>query len=369
MTDHIQYPRNQLVRKSFQAIGKTLLALLTKTTITGMEHYPTSGKLIVVGNHTGLLETVLMTSHAPRTIEFMASVDIPHERIFYAILNMYKFIPVFRGNVSPSAMKEGLNVLEQDGVIGIFPEGGIWEPAIRSAHAGVAWMSYHAQAPVLPIGFSATKGAVGDTLRLKHPKLHMHIGEPLPAVHLNKGTPKKQQFQDAAQNIMDAVWKLIPEEDRQPHEDIVDERFELEIKVFDQDKNKVDIPPHLIPENGHAFSKILYRTTLINNFRDNLHINIQPLKTLHLSPSPAALAQSTGEILHYLDTENPYYFTYRYGLHEGSRMQTSLREFHNLAVWAKEQGHTLKATVRRLYRMAGQDEEIIENQPNEMKKW
>ncbi|MEJ2759824.1 MAG: hypothetical protein P8046_15205, partial [Anaerolineales bacterium] len=67
------YPRNQLIRGSFQTLGKFLLALLTKRTVSGYENYPQKGRLIVVANHTGIKETVMLTSTAPRQIEFTGS--------------------------------------------------------------------------------------------------------------------------------------------------------------------------------------------------------------------------------------------------------------------------------------------------------
>ena len=41
----------------------------------------------------------------------------------------------------------GLDVLRQDGILGIFPEGGTWDPAQMQAQSGIAWLSYKAKAP------------------------------------------------------------------------------------------------------------------------------------------------------------------------------------------------------------------------------
>lgn len=334
-----------------------------------MEKYPRSGRLIVVANHTGVMETVLMTCFTPRIIEYMGSVDIPHESQMALFMNAYKFIPVFRGNVSIKAMRAGLDVLEQEGVIGIFPEGGIWEPAIRNAHSGVAWLSYHGNAPVLPIGFSSTAGALPQALSLKRPNLSMTVGKLIPPVNLISGIPKKEQFQIAAQTIMDAVWELIPESDRLPHEMLDYENFDLEIIVTSPEGYPVSIPQELAVTEGSAFSKILYRTTLINNFRANLHIDIEPLKTIYQSPPPEKIVASTAAILDYLDYKNPYYFTYRYGQAEGTVMKKSIQEIHNLAKWSAENNYTLKAVPKRIYSLVGSDQETVETRPKELGKW
>lgn len=365
----IKYPRTRLVRGTMMTLGRLAIRLLTDTRIEGFDNYPKKGRLIVVANHSGVMETVLMTSFAPRQIEYMGSVDIPHEPQMAVFMNAYKFIPVYRGNVSVSAMKAGLDVLLQDGVIGIFPEGGIWEPAIRRAQAGVAWMSYHGQAPVLPIGFKPTAGALPQALKLQRPELVMKIGEPIPPVTLKPGIPKKEQFQQAAQKIMDTVWELIPEEGRIPHEQLEYEKFRFEVEAVDSGGGLVEIPEDLVLNHGPALSKILYRTTLINNFRQNLGLYIEPLKTLDQHPESGEIIKSTGEILNYLETVNPYYFTYRYGQEEGNRMKKSLEEFQMLAQWAQEHGCSIHASPVRTYKLAGASDEVVETHPTELAKW
>lgn len=365
----IKYPRNLTVRKSFQIIGKILIKILTKTEITGMDHYPKSGRLIVVGNHTGVLETVLMTSFAPRPIEYMGSNDIPHEPLLAFFMNAYKYIPVFRGNVSKNSMKAGLAVLNQEGVIGIFPEGGIWEPAIRKAQPGVAWLSHHGNAPVLPVGFSSTAGLMKDALALKKPFLKMNIGKLLPPVQIQSGKPRKFLYEKSAQAIMDAVWDLLPKNDLENHQEFINEKFNLEIKVNDKDGNIISLPDSIDIRNGEAFVKFLYRSTLINNFRDNLKLYIEPLKTLDKNPTPQEISKSTSQILNYLKYDNPYYFTYRYGQKEGKKISNGIQQVYDLAHWAAIHNFQLTLIPIRTYTSAKSNEEITEFKPTELRKW
>jgi 1-acyl-sn-glycerol-3-phosphate acyltransferase len=368
MTNKIKYPRNRFIRKSFQLIARGLLKILTRTTISGLENYPKHGPLIVVGNHTGVLEVVLMAVHAPRLIEFMGSVDIPHESFLAVFIDAYGFIPVHRGNVSREAMQNGVEILKQDGVIGVFPEGGIWEPAIRKAQTGVSWLSYHAQAPVLPIGFSSMQGALNKAFSFKFPKLAMNIGELIPPVELSPGTPRKQQLQDAAQQIMDKVYELIPEEDRQPEEQILDENFEFLVTVKNGVGVEQPIPTQFKVRHGYYFVKFLHRPTLFNNLRDNLRLPVQALKEFHRSPNNIEISTAIQPILDYLENDNPYYFTYRYGQKEGSRMEMGIREVQSLAEWVENKGYTMQIIPRRRYWLTDAAEEIINDRPGEIKK-
>lgn len=368
MIKRIKYPRNRFIRKSFQLVARGLLRLLTRIKIQGMENYPKDGPLIVVGNHTGVLEVVLMAVFAPRIIEFMGSVDIPHESFLSVIIDGYGFIPVHRGNVSRESMKSGAEVLKQNGVIGVFPEGGIWEPAIRKAQTGVAWLSHYGQAPVLPIGFSSTRGALNKAFAFKFPKLSMHIGEPIPAVEIIPGTPRKQQLQDAAQNIMDTVYELIPVEDREPEEKIIDERFELLVTVRNGVGTEQPIPDQFKVRHGYYFVKFLHRPTLFNNLRDNLRLPVQTLKEFDRKPNNIEIITAIEPIVGYLEDDNPYYFTYRYGQKEGSMMESGIREMQNLAQWAENKGFDLEIIPRRRYWLPDVAEEIIDDFPGEIKK-
>jgi 1-acyl-sn-glycerol-3-phosphate acyltransferase len=310
-----------------------------------------------------------MTCFAPRQIEYMGSNDLPHEPQLVLFINAYKYIPVFRGNVRPSSMKAGVSVLKQGGVIGIFPEGGIWEPAIRKAQSGVAWMSYHGKAPVLPIGFTPTAGAVGKALKFQRPTLKVKIGKLIPPVEVKPGKPKKDQFQEAAQLIMDKVWELVPEKEREPYGRIEYEHFSMDVSLYTHAANPVEIPDKLNLKNGHSLSKVLYRTTLINNFRANLGFDIDPLKNLNRKVDPDDLVRSIQQILTYLEDDNPYYFTYRYGLEEGKSMEQGFREFQKLAQWASDQGYTIDARPIRKYKLEGDEKEIVETYPTELAKW
>jgi len=369
MSYSIQYPRNLLIRRGFQAIGRFLLRLLTKVEFNGMENYPSSGRLIIVGNHTGILETVMMTSFARRPIEYIGSIDIPHEPQLAVIMNAYKFIPVFRGNVSPSSMKAGLEVLVQEGVVGIFPEGGIWEPAIRKAQSGVGWLSHRGNAPVLPIGFSSTAGKLKEAINFKRPTIKMNIGKLIPPVRINASIPKKIQYEQASQRIMDAVYHLLPDEDKHMIEEIRNEKFFFETRVQNFEGEEILIPKDLEIKNGPSLSKILYRSTLINNFRDNLNMNIEPLKNLKRNPSAKEILETTGQILNYLKLDNPYYFTYRYGQKEGTQMGNGLQELQDLSKWVHQKGYTMKAIAKRTYYKENSEELIIDTDPPEIEKW
>ncbi len=369
MTYRVQYPRKRFVRFLLRMLGRIVVRLLARVEIHGLERFPRSGPLIVVGNHTGAMEVVLLTIYSPRLVEYLGSVDIPHEGYIAAFVYSYDFIPVFRGKASRDALESGLDVLRQDGVLGLFPEGGIWEPAIRRAQAGVAWLSYRGEAPILPIGFGSTRGVLSDMLRLRRPKLTMYVGEPMPAVELVPGTPRKTVFQHASDRIVDAIWALVPKDEQPEPIPIEDERFSFEVIALDRSRREQPIPADLEIEYGAALSKIVHRTTLFNNLLQNLRLPVEPLKRLDEHPDVEEMIAATSAILAYLEQDNPYYFTYRYGPKEGRAMGAGVREFHELLHWARAEGYQIQAKAKRTYRHAETGETHTFTKPQETEKW
>ena len=125
-TYSMSYPRRRLRRSALRWIGRGLLPLLTRTQISGREHFPAHGPLIVVGNHIAAMEVVLMVVYAPWQMELLGPGDVPPPPLMDAIARTHSYIAINRGNLDRRALTQALDVLRQDGILGMFPEGGIW---------------------------------------------------------------------------------------------------------------------------------------------------------------------------------------------------------------------------------------------------
>ncbi len=365
----LAYPRRRLSRGLLRSVGRVLVPLLTRTQITGMEHFPASGPLIIVGNHIATMEVVLMVVYAPWQLEMLGAGDIAAPPPMDAISRLYGFIPVNRGNLDRAALTKALSVLQQGGILGLFPEGGIWDPGAMEAKRGVAWLSYQSRAPILPIGFGSPDGALRDTLRLKRPALSMTVGKLIPPVDLPKGSPRHEALQRAAVDILDAVDRLIPEPFRQQRMAIADERFELGLRVLDGAGQPLTIPPSLAIVHSDGLCKVFYRPAILRIFAKDLHLPVAALQHLDQDPSPEALVSALSPVLQYITDQNPGFFPYRFGTASGLSMEAGLRELHALALWARDAGHRLQIRPTRRYRREGQDEEIVELMPEKAHVW
>lgn len=358
-TYNLKYPRYVFRRKCMTGLGKFLITLLADVEINGQDRLPKKGPVILAGNHVAVMEAVLMAVYTPGMVEFLGNGDIPFDPNYAFIANTYDLIPINRGNVDRKGLKMALDILTQDGILGIFPEGGTWDPAQMQAQTGVAWLSYRAGAPILPIGFGGMSGALKNALNFKHPRLTMNIGQTLPPVELQDDSlPMKANLEQAANQIMESINALVPQEDLQVFRRRADETYHLEIAVVDHQKS-IAVPDALQVAHGGAYAHFLYIPSMMDVLVRNLHLPIKPLRRISHQYDLSPVLQAWRAILNYLQ-DNPGYFTYRFGVEEGLAVKQALLELWKLAAWVQESGYGLTINPIRKYRNANTGARVIE---------
>jgi 1-acyl-sn-glycerol-3-phosphate acyltransferase len=365
----IAYPRRRISRSALRFAGRLLLPLLSRTVVVGRENIPSEGPLIVVGNHVAAMEVVLMVLVVDRQIEFLGTADIPPPPLMDAITRIYGFIPVFRGKMERKAMQLALSVLRQGGVLGVFPEGGIWRRGERRARKGVAWLSHRSGAPVLPMGFGGMEGALARMSRLQRPRFDVRVGEPLAPIVLESGRPRSEALDEAAQSLLAKVIDLLPPEDRPHASDVVEEVFSLEVTATTPTGQEMMIPDHLRPGHGAALSRLLHHPAITRVFLDRLHLPAEVFLHIEEKQDPRVIAKAARAVLSYLEQNNAYFLTYRFGGREGGSMAEGLSELLELADWAARARYRLSVTPVRRYRRVACREWMEQRTVGEAHDW
>jgi 1-acyl-sn-glycerol-3-phosphate acyltransferase len=365
----IPHPRRRLQRALVRGLGRLVLPLAFRITFDGREHFPSGGPLLVAGNHSAAMEVVLAVVYTPWPVELLGAADIPHETITQVMARLYGMIPVHRGRFDRTALMQALSVLEQGGVVGIFPEGGIWEAGRMAAHTGVAWLSYRAGAPVLPIGFGGTTGALGAALQLERPRLTMRVGQVIPAARLPADRPRKDYLEEYAGGVVSAIRQLLPPDDPARRPRAIDERFALRVAVQTRDGRLADVPDALTIAHAEALAELLHRPAILKIFTSNLNLPTRPLQTLAQAPDAVALAEAARAVLRYLDQENPYLLTYRFGPRRGEAMRRGMEDLLALARWAADADLQLTLTPVRRYVSPTRGEEVVQTEQNSFEDW
>jgi 1-acyl-sn-glycerol-3-phosphate acyltransferase len=310
-----------------------------------------------------------MVVYAPWQIELLGAGDIPPPPHLDALARFYGYTPINRGNADRTPLLKMLNVLKQGGIVGLFPEGGIWDTGDKPAKRGVAWLSYQAKVPILPIGFGGVEGAMNKMFRFQRPKLSVHVGHLLPPVTVTPGRSRKACLQEAAAQAMEAVDNLIPEDGRIWHPRILDERFQLNLLIQDANGNQVPCPTDLQVVHADALCKMFYRPAILRIFVKDMRLPVDALQRLDSERDPGLLGSAIKIILDYVQNQNPGFFTYRFGSTEGLAMEKGLGELNAVAAFAAKSGYTLSITPLRWYYSPDTDSEVAETSPGQAHLW
>lgn len=116
--------KNPILYKIVRPILKGLFYILYRPTIIGKENIPKEGKVILAGNHTNNFDCIFLISTTKRCIHFLAK-DSLYKGIKKPIFKNMGIIPVNRKAKNKEAVNIAEATLNNNGVIGIFPEGTI----------------------------------------------------------------------------------------------------------------------------------------------------------------------------------------------------------------------------------------------------
>lgn len=127
--------------------------------VEGADRVPASGPVIVAANHRSMLDVPLVVVACRRPVAFMAHRDLfgdPARAAFFNAMGGYPVDPQRRRDTG--ALAFGAAVLEDGGVLGLFPEGtrsrrGPMGPFLP----GVAWLALRAGVAVVPCGIAGTE--------------------------------------------------------------------------------------------------------------------------------------------------------------------------------------------------------------------
>ena len=128
-----------------------LFRLIYHPTYIGLNNISTDTKCVLAGNHTNNFDCLLLISSTKRTIHFLAKDELT-KGLKKIIFNNMAIIPVNRKIHDKNALNSGINVLNNGGLIGIFPEGTInkTNDTIMPFKIGAIKMAHDTESKIVP---------------------------------------------------------------------------------------------------------------------------------------------------------------------------------------------------------------------------
>lgn len=164
-------------------IGVGLMYGLWKPRVLGAWKVPASGPVIFAVNHSHNIDGPMVMGVAPRPTHFLIK-----QEAFIGPLDPFLTgigqLKVDRTTADRTAIGRALGVLEQGGVLGIFPEGTRGEGDFASLRAGLAYFAVRGGAPIVPVAVLGSADRPGRLVKALPPlrsRVDVVFGDPFEA--------------------------------------------------------------------------------------------------------------------------------------------------------------------------------------------
>lgn len=128
-----------------------LLHALWRVRVHGVAHIPPTGRVLLAGNHSGILDGPLLYGVSPRPVHALTKEEVfigPLRPLLLAVGQ----IPVNRtALLDLAALRACLGVLNDDRALAVYPEGSRGTGDFATIKDGVAWLALRSGAPVVPV--------------------------------------------------------------------------------------------------------------------------------------------------------------------------------------------------------------------------
>ena len=165
-----------------------ILNLLFRPWVKGLDNVPATGPAVIVSNHLSFSDSIFLPIVVPRTVVFLAKSEYFTGKgikgrltaLFFRLSNQ---LPMDRsgGAASSSSLSAGMEILNEGGVLGIYPEGTRSpDGRLYRGKTGVAKLVLATGVPVIPVAMIGTDKVQPIGRRIPNiRRVGIIIGEPL----------------------------------------------------------------------------------------------------------------------------------------------------------------------------------------------
>ena len=201
---------------------KRITRILCRVDDSQWHKFPQKGPLLLAANHVNFVEVPVMYTHLlPRPVTGFVKAENWEKPFFRWLFNLWGGIPLHRGEADMTAVRAGLAVLEDKGMLTVAPEGTrTGDGRLRQGHPGIVIMALKSGAPILPIAYWGHEMFWPNFKRLRRTDFNLRVGRPF---ILNPGSQRvtKEIRQQMTDEIMFQIAHLLPEEYRGYYSDLL----------------------------------------------------------------------------------------------------------------------------------------------------
>ena len=213
----VALPRLTFGRRVFRVfmrgLTKFLTSVLLQTTVTGLENFPKHGPALIVFNHLGDTDAVLLLAKLPfhSPAEGIGKIELNDHWLVGPIFRAYGIIWVHRGLPDRRAIRAALDALAEGRMVSIAPEGRQSViGGLEDGNDGAAFLAMKSGALIVPVAMTGTENpnVYSHLKRWKRAPVTLTVGKPF---FLQEHADRQKMMREGTHQIMVTLASMLPE--------------------------------------------------------------------------------------------------------------------------------------------------------------
>jgi 1-acyl-sn-glycerol-3-phosphate acyltransferase len=198
------------MRSALLAIVKALAFFTLRITARGLENIPKKGPAILVINHLGDADIVLVGAVSRVLPEIMGKIELNDHWFGGPIFRAYGIIWVHRGRPDRRALRAALEGLAEERMIVLAPEGRQSVTGrLEEGTEGAAFLAMKSGASIVPMAMTGTENdnVYGNLRKFKRTAVTLSVGKPF---FIQEQPDRQEMIREGTRQIMESLADLLP---------------------------------------------------------------------------------------------------------------------------------------------------------------
>ena len=204
----------KIFREVIHFLCRAMIFIFTRHEITGREHIPEHGPLLVIANHISMADQYFIAINVKQRMMYMAKEELFRYKPISLVVQSFGAFPTHRNGFSRITLEKAQAVLDNNLALFMFPEGTrSRDGRLQQAYTGSALIALRNRVPILPIGITglehAPKGPFWYLAHRHQLTVRIRFGQPFYLPEMTD-QPSKKQLNDMTDLIMEHIARLLP---------------------------------------------------------------------------------------------------------------------------------------------------------------
>ena len=206
-------PRLTLARRSFRlfmrGVAKLLVVVTMHKTVSGLENFPKQGPALIVINHLGDADVVLLAACIPYSMDGLGKVENDEHWLEGPTFRAYGVIGVHRGRPDRKAIRSALDGLAEGRMLVLAPEGRqSVTGGLEAGTEGAAFLAMKSGASIVPVAMTGTENENIYNRKWRRARVTLAVGQPF---QLTEQADRQKMLREGTSQIMESLASLLPE--------------------------------------------------------------------------------------------------------------------------------------------------------------